>query len=39
MKISYTWLQSFIDLGDHTPQEIADKLTGLGLEVEATEKA
>ncbi|MEX1212730.1 MAG: phenylalanine--tRNA ligase subunit beta [Balneolaceae bacterium] len=33
MKISYNWLQEFIEL-DLTPEEVADKLTLVGLEVE-----
>jgi len=36
MKISYNWLQEFIDL-DLSPEELADKLTLIGLEVEEIE--
>lgn len=36
MKISYNWLRSYIDL-DITKEETADILTGIGLEVEASE--
>ncbi len=37
MKISYNWLQEFIDL-DISPDELADKLTLIGLEVEGIEE-
>ena len=37
MKISYNWLQEFIDL-DISPEELADKLTLIGLEVEEIEE-
>ncbi|MEQ9090365.1 MAG: phenylalanine--tRNA ligase subunit beta [Balneola sp.] len=37
MKISYNWLQEFIDL-DLNPEELADKLTLIGLEVEEIEE-
>lgn len=37
MKISYNWLQEFIDL-DLNPEELADKLTLIGLEVEEVEE-
>ena len=37
MKISYNWLQEFIDL-DLSPEELADKLTLIGLEVEEVEE-
>jgi len=36
MKISYNWLKDFIDL-DLTPEETAEKLTLIGLEVEEIE--
>lgn len=36
MKISYNWLQEFIDL-DLSPDELEDKLTLIGLEVEEIE--
>lgn len=36
MKISYNWLQDYIDL-DINPQEVSDKLTYGGLEVEELE--
>ena len=34
MKISYNWLCDFVDLHELSPQEIADKLTVSGFEVE-----
>ena len=37
MKISYNWLNEFIDT-DKTPEEISKILTGTGLEVESMEK-
>ncbi len=37
MRISYNWLNSIIELGK-TPQELADILTALGLEVEGMEQ-
>ena len=37
MKISYNWLNEFIDT-DKTPEEISTILTGTGLEVESLEK-
>lgn len=33
MNISYNWLKQYIDI-DLTPQEVADKLTSIGLEVD-----
>ncbi len=39
MRISLAWLADFIDLSGYTPQQIADALTGAGLEVEALEEA
>ena len=36
MKISYNWLKSYIDV-DLPPGEVADLLTGCGLEVESVE--
>ncbi len=38
MKISYNWLNSYIDLSEYTLNEISDILTGTGLEVEGIEK-
>ncbi len=34
MKISYKWLNDFVDVADISPKEIADKLTASGFEVE-----
>ena len=36
MKWSYEWLKEYLDT-DLTPQQIADKLTSIGLEVESVE--
>jgi phenylalanyl-tRNA synthetase beta chain len=36
MRISFDWLKDFIDLKD-TPEQVADILTSLGLEVEGME--
>jgi phenylalanyl-tRNA synthetase beta chain len=36
MKISYNWLREYIDI-DHSPEELADILTNIGLEVEGIE--
>ena len=33
MRLSYKWLQEYVDLSDITPQQLADKLTTAGLEV------
>ncbi|MFO7820126.1 MAG: phenylalanine--tRNA ligase subunit beta [Halanaerobacter sp.] len=37
MKVSYNWLQEYIDF-DYSPEELAHELTMVGLEVEAVEK-
>ena len=34
MKVSYNWLKDFVDLKDVTPEQIAEKLTVSGFEVE-----
>lgn len=34
MKVSYKWLNDFVDINDISPKEIAEKLTSAGLEVE-----
>ncbi len=34
MKISYNWLNDFIDIKDISPKEVAEKLTSSGFEVE-----
>ncbi|HAA10650.1 MAG TPA: phenylalanine--tRNA ligase subunit beta [Cytophagales bacterium] len=38
MKISYRWLQQYIDLPRHTLADLDDQLTQTGLEVEGIEK-
>ncbi|WP_457568222.1 phenylalanine--tRNA ligase subunit beta [Desulfurobacterium sp.] len=35
MKITYNWLKEFIDIEDLTPQEVADIMTDVGIEVDA----
>jgi len=35
MKASIKWLEDFVDLSGHSPQQIAEKLTMAGLEVES----
>src|SRR5574344_765044 len=37
MNISYNWLKEYVDF-DLTPQEVADALTSIGLEVDALEE-
>ncbi len=37
MKVSYQWLSEYVDLSDITPQELAEKLTRSGIEVESVE--
>lgn len=37
MKISYNWLKQYINLDDVTPNELAQKLTTAGIEIEAVE--
>lgn len=37
MKVSLEWLSEYVDIADLSPQQIADALTGAGLEVEAVE--
>ena len=34
MRLSYKWLKEYVDLSDITPEELADKMTTAGLEVE-----
>lgn len=34
MKLPLNWLKDFVDTGDITPQELADKLLSIGFEVE-----
>ena len=35
MKITYNWLKEFIDIDDLSPQEVADILTDVGIEVDS----
>lgn len=37
MRLSYKWLNEYVDLSDVTPNELAEKLTTAGLEVEGIE--
>lgn len=37
MLVSYKWLQEYIDLNDITPDELADRITRSGIEVEGVE--
>ncbi|HEY8423595.1 MAG TPA: phenylalanine--tRNA ligase subunit beta [Clostridia bacterium] len=34
MKVPLSWLRDFVDISDITPQELADKLTNIGFEIE-----
>lgn len=34
MKLPLSWLKDYVDIGDVTPQELADKLLSIGFEVE-----
>ncbi|MCH5155518.1 MAG: phenylalanine--tRNA ligase subunit beta [Clostridiales bacterium] len=34
MKLPLSWLSDYVDIGDITPQELADKLLSIGFEVE-----
>ncbi|WP_062355286.1 phenylalanine--tRNA ligase subunit beta [Bacillus kwashiorkori] len=38
MLVSYKWLQSFVDLTNVTPEELAEKITRTGIEVEGIEQ-
>lgn len=38
MRISYKWLQDYVDLDGIAPRELADRLTLMGLEVDAVEE-
>ncbi|NLC97237.1 MAG: phenylalanine--tRNA ligase subunit beta [Erysipelotrichaceae bacterium] len=38
MKISYNWLKEYVSLDGVTPNDLADKLTQAGLEIEGIEK-
>lgn len=35
MKFTLNWLQNYVDISDLTPEELSDKLTMLGLEVDS----
>ncbi|QDX92944.1 phenylalanine--tRNA ligase subunit beta [Brevibacillus laterosporus] len=37
MKVSYQWLKEYVDLTDITPQDLAEKMTRSGIEVEGVE--
>ncbi len=37
MLVSYKWLQEYIDLNDITPEDLADRITRSGIEVEGVE--
>lgn len=39
MKITYNWLKEFIDIDDLSPQEVADVLTDVGIEVDSVRYA
>ena len=39
MKITYNWLKEFIDISDLSPQEIAEILTNVGIEVDSVRYA
>ena len=38
MLVSYKWLNSYVDLSDVTPEELAEKITRSGIEVDDIEK-
>ena len=37
MKLSYKWLGEYVDLSGITPEQLAEKMTTAGLEVEGVE--
>ena len=37
MRLSYKWLNEYVSLEGITPQELADRMTTAGLEVEGVE--
>ena len=37
MRVSLNWLNEYVDIADLPPSEVAQALTAIGLEVEATE--
>ena len=38
MRLSYKWLSEYVDLSGITPEELAEKMTTAGLEVEGIEQ-
>ena len=34
MKVSYKWLKEYLDLSDVTPDELAEKMSRTGIEVD-----
>ncbi|HEY0829002.1 MAG TPA: phenylalanine--tRNA ligase subunit beta [Bacilli bacterium] len=38
MKVSYQWLSEYVDLTEYTAQDLAEKLTRSGIEVDSIEK-
>ena len=38
MLVSYKWLQDYVDVSDISPEELAEKITRSGIEVEEVEK-
>ena len=34
MKVSYKWLKEYLDLSDVTPEELAEKMSRTGIEVD-----
>lgn len=38
MNISYSWLKNYINIDNKTPQQVADDLTSIGLEVDGVEE-
>ncbi len=38
MRVSYNWLKTYVDLDGITPEELAEKITRSGIEVDAVEK-
>lgn len=37
MLVSYNWLKNYVDLGNLTPEELAEKITKSGIEIEGVE--
>ena len=38
MKVSLKWLNKYVDISDVTPEELAEKLTFAGIEVEEVKR-